>query len=272
MRKILLLVLLMLLVINCEGRKFVKNLDSVGEKNNTETKWEKIKNSILEEIKKNQNMQVFYPFGIYFWDEFASLQDNYGLDLNESNILGKWTAFDGDVLRAYTSYIFYPNRLLVIYFDNLGYFREEPNKYLRKAVGLWDISDGKIIATIYFLITEENLGAKHGAYKYEQSIIETVPYKMEIVDSNSIDPAGYSKRPFNYYELPIELMDIFILHDNIGKDWLMVRTVYWLNLIFEKETNYFKLVPEMAELDISGLDIMRDKELFRKYVLDFKPI
>jgi len=287
MRKILLAMLLTLLVLSCEGRRGVRNADAapldtdealitdqISENSDIGAKWwENISYTREELNEKLDDTGGYYPFGTYFWDEFGSLQDIYGLDSKESEILGYWRAFDGNTTKAYNSYSFYPNRLLRVYFDDLGHFRDEPNRYLRMAVGVWDIRDGKVIATIFFLIAEENQGIIQGEYKYKQSVMETVPYEIEIVDLNSIDPVGYSRRPFNYFELTAEMKDTINLRENTGKDWLMVRYLYYIGIlsVTKEYASNFKLVPEMAELGISGMDIMRDQEMFKRYVWGFKP-
>ncbi|MCL2068149.1 MAG: hypothetical protein FWG99_11890 [Treponema sp.] len=255
MKKIIyLLIIAITLCISC-NKSNNKNMKE-------DNKWEGI-NYTREELNEKLNMGL-NPTGTHFWEEFSHLQEYFYLDAKESEMLGYWYGFhDGSQNRTYT---FFPNRLFVLNFVWQDYrLRENPEKYLDKGAGVWNIRDNKVYAKIYFFITEVE-GQK------SKELLFTKPYEIEIIDMNYIDQAGYSRRPFNGFEMSNELKELVVAPKNVDDDYLMARNIYSYDLYtWKKQYGYLELVPEMVEFGIDGLDIIRNPEYIKRYIWDLWP-
>jgi hypothetical protein len=209
------------------------------------------------------------PLGTYFWDEFGFLKDVYNLSAQESEMLGRWGSFDVDFDFVNNYYCFYPNKLFIAFFQSFDYcFYNERDMYLDTGFGTWEIENTKVIAQIYAF----------AARKHQTEIVEIItvkPYKIEIIDIDYIDHEGYSKRPFNRFKLPVELQEQLRVSDNVKNEYLMARMIYSIDPQAVGANNkfyrFFRKVPDMAQEEVNGLDIVQSPELIKKYILNFWP-
>jgi hypothetical protein len=217
-----------------------------------------------KELNEKFNPDGLFPLGVYFWDEFGFLKSLYDSSEAESEILGRWGGFDVDWTLFNNYYGFYPNKLFIVFFQPRDYcFYAARDIYLDMGLGVWEIENNKVVARLYCFVSE-----KHRTEI--KNIIPITPYRFEVIDMEYIDPAGYSRRPFNRFKLPVELEDRIKVSDNVKNEYLMVRRVYGINTL-SNDKNYLQFdgVPDMAREGVSGLDIVQSPELIKKYLWNF---
>jgi len=215
------------------------------------------------------------PIGIYFWDEFEDLETQYGLTEDESKLLGRWlnVTYNRD---NNNYYYFYPNKLFLIKFKsrNYQYFYTGRNLYFYHAVGTWDIVGGIVQFTVYAFIIQE-ASEKYLPYSKESKSVFFVelPYTVDFINIDDIDEEGFTKWPINNTIFSNELQRIVrIIEPNMSNN-LYVRTVYSIHWITnsgkpEKYYGYFNIVREMAQENLSGLDIVTNGELIERYIFN----
>jgi hypothetical protein len=157
----------------------------------------------------------------------VKFKDIYNLDAEESEILGRWRAVG---FKYFTNvYYFYPNKLFITYLPLKDYSFTGKKWYLGKGIGVWELRNGKIIATIYSF-TKEN--------DNEKELIPVAPYEIEIVDIKYINSAGYSEKSFNTFELPPELITKVTPPENSDGEYFWVRMLYFINTVGPSTKNY----------------------------------
>lgn len=212
------------------------------------------------------------PMGTYFWDEFKELEEQYGLTKDESKLLGRWMNVTFARGPYYIYYNFFPNKFFI---STLGFrffqVNNEEKTYFDKALGTWEIIDGVVRITIYAIITEdETLERPHNKNVF---FVEK-PYSINFINIDDIDEQGFTLRPVNDKILSKELLrKVTVLEQNKTNN-LYIRNVYGIAFITfsgnpEKNYNYFSIVPELAQDNISGLELATNLELIRKYIPDW---
>jgi hypothetical protein len=96
------------------------------------------------------------------------------------------------------------------------------------------------------------------------------PYEADMIDIKDIDPIGYSKKPFMNFVFPKEIKRRVTIPDGSRKRGHRVRSLYSIFVITdsgkpEKHYGLFKHVPEMAENNFTGLDIVTNPDMVYKY-------
>ncbi len=209
------------------------------------------------------------PKCTYFWDEFSGIEAQYGLTEDESKLLGAWEniTFTTD---TYNYYTFFPNKLFLFKFKFHNYRVINAEEiYFNKALGIWEIVDGIVRITIYAIMTEN----RTLDYPYNKDVfyIEQ-PYTVDFVNIDNIGEEGFTKRPIpNDAILSEELLKRVTIKEPNRTNNLYVRNVYTMDVIPElrKNYSYFQYFPEMAQEDHSGLDIVMDPELIKRYIPDW---
>ena len=255
MRKSILIVFLLLLFFACNSKE-------------TEVyTFDKLK----DEFKENFDI-IDLPIGTYFWDEFNEIEAQYGLKENESKLLGEWKNITFVTGPYNNSYFFYPNKLFILKFKFESFQVADAEKmYFNKALGIWEIIDGIVKITIYVIITEDTTRS----YPYNKDILYVEhPYTVDFIKIDDISEEGFTKRPINDTVLSQELQKIVTINKPNMTNNLYVRSVYTINFMTnsgepEKNYRYFYYFPEMALENHSGLDIVMDPELIKKYIPDW---
>jgi hypothetical protein len=250
MNKLLLIVFFLLLCLACESKE------------KTVLIFNEYRASINEDLA---------PIGTYFWDEFSGIEVQYGLTKRESRLLGKWNnmALDGG---GYNYYTFFPNKFFLIKFKFENFQVIDAEKmYFNKALGTWEIIDSIVKITIYAIITEDKT-RKH-PYNKDVLYVER-PYTVDFINIDDIDERGFTKRPINDTILSDELKKMVTIKEPNKTNNLYVRNVYTIDVIRdigepEKNYGYFRYFPEMARENLSGLDIVMNPELIKKYIPDW---
>jgi hypothetical protein len=211
------------------------------------------------------------PIGTYFWDEFNAIEVQYKLTKNESKLLGEWmnVSFINLVNNYYS---FFPNKffLLTYKFENYRIIDAE-EMYFYKAIGTWEIIDDIVKITIYAIITEDLTRE----YPHNKDILYVEhPYTVDFININDIDEEGFTRRPINDTILSDELKKMVTIKEPNKTNNLYVRNVYIINFMTnsgqpEKNYGYFRYFPEMARENHSGLDIVMDPELIKRYIPDW---
>jgi hypothetical protein len=212
------------------------------------------------------------PMGTYFWDEFSVMEVRYDLTGNESKLIGRWYNADFLTGLAYNSYTFFPNKLFILkfYFQNYQVIDTEET-YFNKALGTWELVDGVVRIMIYTIITVDytlDYPNNKGVFFVES------PYSIDFIKIEDIDERGFTKRPINDAILSKELRQKVTIRERNKTNDLYVRNVYTIDVItdsgnLEKNYGYFSIVPELAQKNISGLDVVTNPELIRKHIPDW---
>ena len=214
------------------------------------------------------------PMGTYFWDEFKDIELRYNLTENESKLLGEWfnVTFGKDIVNNY--YTFFPNKLFLLKFypRNIRIVDSE-KMYFNKALGTWEIKNNIVRITIYAIITEDD------TMKYPNNkglFLVDKPYSIDFINIDDIDEQGFTRRPINDTILSRELRQKVTIKEPNRTNNLYVRNVYTIDVITnsgkpEKNYGYFSIVPEMAQKNLSGLDVATDPELIEKYIFRLWP-
>jgi len=255
MRKFILIVFLLLFCFACNSKE-------------TEVyTFDKLK----DEFKENFDI-IDFPIGTYFWDEFNEIEAQYGLKENESNLLGEWENVTFVTGPYNNSYIFYPNKLFLLKFKFENFQVVDAEKmYFNKALGTWDIIDNTVQITIYAIITEDITRE----YPHNKDVLYVEhPYTVTFISIDDIGKEGFTKRPINDTVLSQELQKMVIIKEPNMTNNLYVRNVYMINFMTnsgqpEKNYGYFRYFPEMARENHSGLDIVMDPELIKRYIPDW---
>ena len=245
----------------------------------------KVKNIHTFDEFKEDFMAGLVPMGTYFWDEFGDIETKYGLTENESKLLGKWSNMTFNSGPGYNDYVFFPNKFFLLGFS-FKKFRivDAEEMYLNKALGTWEIVNGIVRITIYTVITEDYT-KKHPNNK-DVFFVEQ-PYTVDLINIDDIDEQGFTKRPINDAVLSKELQQMVTVQKNPSKNLykgkkvtkkernkannLHFRNVYTIDVIPElaKNYGYFSYFPEMARENHSGLDIVMNPDLIKKYIPDW---
>ena len=259
MKKILLLVCISLLIFGCNLKK----------------RFACTANEFFE-ITREYNADPPYPMGTYFWDEFKDLKVQYGLTEEESKVLGKWVNLIHtyeDIV--YNSYAFFPNKLFVLSFSFKNFqITGSEEKYFNKAIGIWELIGDKVRITIHAILVEN---AKiNDERKNKEILFIERPYSIDVININDIDPIGYTKQSINDTILSKELRNMVVIKEKNKTKNLLMRNVYFMNVItnsgkMEKNYGYFTRVPEMAQKNLSGMDIATSPELIEKYIFEMWP-
>ncbi|MDR1840027.1 MAG: hypothetical protein LBQ93_10650 [Treponema sp.] len=212
------------------------------------------------------------PVGIYFWDEFEDLETQYGLTEDESKLLGQWLNVTYSMDNN-NYYYFYPNKLFLIKFKS-GNYHISGNLYLYHAVGTWDIVSGIVRFTVYAFILQEASG-NYLPYSKESKSVFFVwrPYTVDFINIDDIGEEGFTKWPINDTVFSNDLQGMVRIKEPNMSNNLYVRTVYSIHWITnsgkpEKAYRYFDIVREMAQENLSGLDIVTNRELIEKYIFN----
>jgi len=253
MRKYLLVVFLSLLCLACDSQK-----------NKVHT---------FDEFKDAFNFDLL-SIGTYFWDEFSDIEPQYALTENESKLLGSWLSANLLVETSNISYVFFPNKLFILYFDyNKFRIIDSEKKYFEKAVGTWEIINGVVRITIYAIITKDEkleYPNNKGVFFVEH------PYTIDFINIDDIDERGFTKRPINDTILSKELEREVVIKEKNKTNNLYVRNVYIILVITdsgkpEKDYSYFNIVPEMARENISGYEVATDAGLIKRFIFGLWP-
>jgi hypothetical protein len=210
------------------------------------------------------------PIGTWFWDEFGNLEAQYGLNKDESKLLGKWMNVTFTDL-SYNYYIFFPNKLFLIDFDynNFRVINAEET-YFDKAVGTWEIAGDIVHITIYAVITKDR--TKEFPNNKSMFLIEQ-PYSIDLINIEDIDERGFTARPVNDKVLSAELERKVGIAEPNRTNNLYVRNLYCIDFLGGggKDYGYFSIVPEMARENISGHEIATDAGLIKRFILGLWP-
>ena len=219
---------------------------------------------------------VFYddliPMGTWFWDEFGDMEAQYGLSEKESKLLGIWYNATYDTGPDNNRYAFFPNNFFMLQFKFQNFRVNDAEKmYFNKALGTWNIFDDIVRITIYAIITEDTtirFPHNKGLLLVEQ------PYTIDFINIDDIDERGFTRRPINDTILSKELQQKVTVQERNKTNNLYVRNVYIIDVLTNsreqnKDYGYFDIVPELARENLSGLDIITNPELIRRYIPDW---
>jgi hypothetical protein len=237
-------------------------------------------------IKEFEEFKEYYddglsPIGTYFWEEFSDIEQKYNLTHNENKLLGEWMNMSTETGDKNNRYIFFPNKLFILYFSyNNFQIIDTEKKYFSKAIGTWEIANDMVRITVYSIITKDETKDIINSYSdnKEYFIIEQ-PYTVDFINIHEIDERGFTKRQINDAILSKELQRK-VRTINFGKtNRLYARTVYVLSPLARdtltgglmKLYGYFEIVPDMAQENISGFELVTTPELIEKYILNLWP-
>ncbi|MDR0476193.1 MAG: hypothetical protein LBH43_21325 [Treponema sp.] len=272
MKKYILIAILPLLCVACKAQE--KNKNAVA---GIETAVKQEESGYTFEEFRTEFKRAFEIYeaqiGVYFWDEFKDLEVRYNLTDDESKLLGKWMNV------TYTNltnnyYTFYPNKLFILSFSYENIKLADSEKvYFNKAVGTWGIAGGIVRITIYAIVTADDKldwPNNKGAFLVER------PYTVDFIHIDDIGKEGYTKRPINDTVLSEELGRMATVIEPNRTNNLYVRNVHTIDFITdsgkpEKNYDYFKIVPDLARENISGLDVATNPELIEKYIFPLRP-
>ncbi|MDR1838290.1 MAG: hypothetical protein LBQ93_01700 [Treponema sp.] len=235
--------------------------------------FDRIKDEFNEAFK-----DLLTPIGTYFWDEFEDLEAQYGLTKDESKLLGQWLNVTF-MANNFNYYCFYPNKLFLLKFQASNYqyipLFTSTNLYFDKAVGTWEIVNGIVQFTIHAIIIVDTTSSLEN-YPFKKNVLFVDrPYTVDFVNIDDIGEEGFTKRPINDVIFSNELQQMvrIINPDRINN--LYVRKVYSIFLITnsgepEKHYTYFSIVREMAQENLSGLDIATNSELIERYIFNLR--
>jgi hypothetical protein len=236
---------------------------------------------LKDEFKEAFNLDL--PIGTYFWDEFEDIELQYGLSEDESKLLGmwmnvdSWTTFPNSPIvtgRYYNYYNFFPNKLFLLQFKFENYYMGSNNKLsLRNALGTWEIVNSIVQITIYAIITAYETEYEVGNYPYIKNVLFVErPYTVDFINIDDIGEEGFTKRPINDTILSNDLQQKVRIKEPNMTNNLYVRNVYSLHVMnsIEPKKYYgnFSTVREMAQENLSGLDIVTNRELIEKYIFN----
>ena len=280
MRKVILCTVFVLLFFSCSEKKIMNHIMETESNDKYDT--ESIQINKNKKHYKRAELNEEFDFvgngdiGIPFWKEFPNLKHLYNLNEMESEMIGRWIECSVDWVPPDlgSPYYFFPNKFIIInYFYPFRYgFRNNTSKYLDKGIGTWEIKNGMIVAKLYYLII-------YNKDERKNEMISVKPYEIEVVNIKDIDKEGYSKKPFTRPFIPDELKDEIIIsieethlkkYDKVGNDYIMVRYFYTLDVLPSPRRNYgyFQMAPDMAKEGVSGLDIVQNPDLIKKYILN----
>jgi len=209
------------------------------------------------------------PIGTYFWDEFKGIEMQYRLAEDESKLLGEWMNVTFMTQNYYNTYVFYPNKFFLLHFKYGNYHIIDHNElYLYNALGTWEIINKVVKITIYAIITEDR--TKNYPYNKDVFYVEH-PYTVDFINIDDIGKEGYTRQPINDAILSEELQQMVIIKEPNSTNNLYVRNVYTMDVIptLKKNYHYFQYFPEMTRENHSGLDIVMNPELIKKYIPDW---
>jgi len=220
--------------------------------------------SFKEEFSRAFNTALV-PIGTYFWEEFEDIETQYELTEDESKLLGVWmdVTFMTDDSNNY--YVFYPNKLFLLFFKYMNYHISDKYIFLH-ALGTWDIVNGTVQITVNAIITG------HIDYPNLRGIIFVDhPYTVDFINIDDIGEEGYTKRPINDTILSEELEQKVIIKEPNKTNNMYVRNIYTIHVITnsgrpEKYYGFLKTVREMAQDNHSGHDIVAKRELIVRYI------
>jgi len=251
-KQILLLFLLFMLCLGCDSSR---------------------KKYTFEEFKTEFNGANYWdmPIGIWFWDEFGDLEAQYGLNKDESKLLGRWLNATFPKSLDYNCYVFYPNKLFLIDFkpENFRVIDAE-EVYFDRAVGTWEIAGDIVRITIYAIITEDD--SLEFPNKKSMFFVER-PYSFDFINIEDIDERGFTARPVNDKVLSVDLKRKVRIAEPNRTNNLYVRIVYYTDFLGGggKDYGYFRRVPEMARENISGYEIATDAGLIKRFIFGLWP-
>jgi hypothetical protein len=224
---------------------------------------EKLDSELIELWEKHINNDSLYPFGKYFWDEFGDSKEHYLLSEAESELLGFWIGVNNGPIPSH-DYYFYPNKLFVIDFEYVYSFIEAERKQLKMAFGVWHIENNIVKARIYSFKTVILTG---DPYDQKPEFIMVSPYDIDIIDFRYFVSLGFFTEYFNDFVLPVELKDRIIISDKAKITYIMARLIYTINTAINPGNNYryLDIVPEIANENLSGMDIVTNLETLEKY-------
>jgi hypothetical protein len=281
MKKKLLILSLLILCFSCNAQKKDKNTErgywiNDAEVNNTkiETTVEQKTGGYTFEEFRTEFKDTFDEFemamGVYFWDEFNDLEALYNLTENESKLLGKWMNITYKNL-SNNYYTFYPNKLFILgfFYENIQ-ITDAEKMYFNKAVGTWEIAGGIVRITIYAIVTADrklDWRNNKGVFFVEN------PYTVDFININNIGREGFTKRPINDTVLSEELKQMVTVIKPNRTNNLYARNVYTINLVppLGKNYNYFRIVPDLARENLTGLEVATNPELIEKYIFPLWP-
>jgi hypothetical protein len=206
------------------------------------------------------------PVGVYFWDEFGQYRDQYNLSDEESMLLGRWYIY------GVGTYYFFPNHLFV--FHDFGIeFKDDPARILEGVLGTWSIRGNTVYVRIFGvdISTGRETGYFDNAAKHEYFMVD--PYDLKMIDIREIHPNGYAKKFFKDIEVPESLRGQLISNglpepaqkrnDDIPEGVCAIKFLYepGLHTLY----GFFRLVPLMAENNVSGMDIVTNPTLVDEY-------
>jgi hypothetical protein len=226
----------------------------------------------LEELKKAVNGD---SMGVLFWDEFPELEAQYALSPQESALLGDWCyRFEDSMKIIYNGYNFFPNKLFILGFGDQSYkLKDRDEIFLDKAVGTWEVINDRVRIKIYAIITEDKTISD---YRLGKELLEIEPYEIDLININHIDPIGYTRRPINKEVLSGELKKLVDINNEEKVYDLLARSIYvwfFITQSGQPEKNYlcFEIVPEMAERNLSGLEVATNPGLIKELIFGLWP-
>jgi hypothetical protein len=230
--------------------------------NNTENK------DVLTYEDLQKDTDELNPRGTYFWDEFGQYQNLYNLQGKEAEILGRWFGME----QPMGGFYFYPNRLFVISSNKFKY-KNDDTKYLGKGLGIWYIKNNMLIVKIYGF---DQVTKGEDITDEQHEYLMVTPYEVKLIDVKDIYSIGYTRKPFKEFIFPRELRRQIEDPVKIRQKGHMVRDLYSIFVITdsgkpEKYYGLFKYVPEMAENNLTGLDIVTNPDIVYKYFGKFDP-
>jgi hypothetical protein len=225
----------------------------------------------LEELKKAANDD---STGVWFWDEFPDLEAQYALSPQESALLGDWFySFDYSEQIIYNGYYFFPNKLFLLDFESKIYkVRNRDAVFLNRAIGIWEVINDRVKIKIYAIITKNE---SIRDYRMSKELLEIDPYEIDFININDIDPIGYTRRPINKEVLSGELKRLVDINGEKKVYDLLARNIYLWDFVSPngsgKDYGHFEIVPEMAERNLSGLDVATNPELIKELIFGLWP-
>jgi hypothetical protein len=186
----------------------------------------------------------------------------YNLTKEELIMAGRWLSYEyKDNLHA-GSYYFYPNHFFMVGFG-FG-FRDDNTKRLLTAMGIWEIKNDAVYARIYLLeiVTTMPNGDKVETYE------AVSPYEVSLIKMKDVALAGYTRKNFDKFKLPEDITEQIIEPPYSAKIHQIRQTgdIYYID--YELHYGLFEWLPEMEKNNHTGLDMINDIELIKKYTTD----
>jgi len=223
----------------------------------------------LAEIQKASINISINPVGEQFWSVFGKFQNEYTLTDNENELLGKWMAFKK--WGTMPIFYFFPNKLFIGDINIYDYvFKDKKENKLDKMIGEWFIINDKVNVVIYGYLNKI-VNDQNTVFEYNIC----TPYNIELINTDAIDPFGYTRKAFYYLPLPRELRrKVEKQKMENSRELIRDQSARFLSVFptspVSRGYGFFNFFPSMSLRKLTGKEIAKSPELLMDIFENFK--